>query len=165
MPGLTARERSFLRTRAHPLEPLVAIGHEGLTPAVLKEIERALTAHELIKVRVNDGDRASRRALLEEICARTDASPGAAGGQSARALAASPPRGCLGHARLKAKGQRLRQGAKRCTSALQRSAPASPPDPAIQLLDADQNDIRTAAPRTPGARMGAALIVGIAVRL
>jgi RNA-binding protein len=75
MPGLTARERSFLKARAHPLEPIVAIGHDGLTPAVLKEIERALTAHELIKVRVNDGDRASRRALLEEICTRTDASP------------------------------------------------------------------------------------------
>ena len=55
MPPLTARERSFLKARAHPLEPIVYVGHEGLTDAVLKEIERALTAHELIKVRVNEG--------------------------------------------------------------------------------------------------------------
>lgn len=75
MPTLTARERSFLKARAHPLEPVVYVGHDGLTDAVLHEIERALTAHELIKVRVNDGDRASRRALLDEICTRTDAAP------------------------------------------------------------------------------------------
>jgi len=75
MPTLTARERSFLKARAHPLEPTVYVGHDGLTAAVLNEIERALTAHELIKVRVNEGDRASRRALLEEICERTEAAP------------------------------------------------------------------------------------------
>ena len=75
MPALTARERSFLKARAHPLEPVVYVGHEGLTDAVLTEIERALSAHELIKVRVSEGDRASRRALLEAICERTGADP------------------------------------------------------------------------------------------
>ena len=49
------------------------VGHDGLTDAVLKEIDGALTAHELIKVRVNAGDRTARRALFEEICARTGA--------------------------------------------------------------------------------------------
>ena len=73
MPPLTARERSFLKARAHPLEPIVSVGHDGLTGAVLKEIERALTAHELVKVRVNDTDRDARRALNAEICARTGA--------------------------------------------------------------------------------------------
>ena len=73
MPPLTARERSFLKARAHPLEPIVYVGHDGLTGAVLKEIERALTAHELVKVRVNTTDRDARRALNAEICARTGA--------------------------------------------------------------------------------------------
>jgi len=73
MPPLTARERSFLKARAHPLEPIVTVGHDGLTDAVVKEIDRALTAHELIKVRVNAGDRTVRRALFEEIGVRTDA--------------------------------------------------------------------------------------------
>jgi RNA-binding protein len=73
MSPLTARERSFLKARAHPLEPIVTIGHDGLTDAVVREIDRALTAHELIKVRVNAGDRTVRRALFEEIGLRTDA--------------------------------------------------------------------------------------------
>jgi putative YhbY family RNA-binding protein len=73
MPPLTARERSFLKARAHPLEPIVTVGHDGLTDAVLNEMDRALTAHELIKVRVNAGDRTARRALFGEIAARTEA--------------------------------------------------------------------------------------------
>jgi RNA-binding protein len=70
---LTPRERSFLKGRAHSLEPTVLVGQEGLSDAVLREIERALTAHELIKVRAGGDDRDARRALLEAICARTGA--------------------------------------------------------------------------------------------
>ena len=51
------------------------IGHGGLTGAVVKEIDRALTAHELIKVRILDGDREVREAIGEAICAQTDAAP------------------------------------------------------------------------------------------
>ena len=70
---LTSRERSFLKARAHALEPTVLVGQEGLSDAVLREIERALTAHELIKVRAAGEDRDARRALLDAICARTGA--------------------------------------------------------------------------------------------
>ena len=70
---LTPRERSHLKARAHALEPVVLVGQDGLTEAVLQEIERALTAHELIKVRVGGSDRDSRRALFDAICDRTGA--------------------------------------------------------------------------------------------
>ena len=73
MPPLTARERTFLKGRAHPLEPIVTVGHDGLTDAVVTEIDRALTAHELIKVRIGGDDRAQRVALGDDIAARTDA--------------------------------------------------------------------------------------------
>ena len=73
--SLTPRERAHLKARAHALEPRVQIGHGGLTGAVVKEIDRALTAHELIKVRILDGDREVREAIGEAICAQTDASP------------------------------------------------------------------------------------------
>ena len=54
--SLTARERAHLKGRAHALEP-----------------ERALTAHGLIKVKINGTDRQARHAIAEAICTRTDA--------------------------------------------------------------------------------------------
>jgi putative YhbY family RNA-binding protein len=71
----TPSERRALRARAHALDPVVIIGHHGLTAAVLKEIDSSLTAHELIKVRCADGDRAAREAALARICAELDAAP------------------------------------------------------------------------------------------
>jgi RNA-binding protein len=71
--SLTSRERSFLKARAHALEPVVRVGHAGVTDKVVAEIDRALTAHELIKVRVDIADRIARAELCEVICTRTDA--------------------------------------------------------------------------------------------
>lgn len=71
--ALTPRERARLKARAHALEPLVQVGHAGLSDAVLAEVDRALTAHELIKVRMAVTDRDEREALGEELCSRADA--------------------------------------------------------------------------------------------
>jgi putative YhbY family RNA-binding protein len=73
MVSLSARERAALKGRAHALEPVVQIGQSGLTEAVVAEIERALAAHELIKVKLAAGDRRERAALVEQLCARSDA--------------------------------------------------------------------------------------------
>jgi RNA-binding protein len=70
---LTPRERAHLKARAHALEPIVHVGQGGLTEAVITEVERALGAHELIKVRVSGPDRVTRALLFDAICARTDA--------------------------------------------------------------------------------------------
>ena len=70
---LTARERAHLKARAHALEPVVQAGSAGVTDALVAEVDRALTAHELIKVKVNTDDRADRAAIGEEICTRTGA--------------------------------------------------------------------------------------------
>lgn len=64
----TPKQRQQLKARAHSLNPIVAIGYQGLTTAVNKEIDRALQDHELIKIRVNAEDRTTRKALLNEIC-------------------------------------------------------------------------------------------------
>jgi putative YhbY family RNA-binding protein len=69
MTPIDSLQRRALRARAHRLHPIVAVGNHGLTPAVLHEIDVALTAHELIKVRVFSDLRAEREALLERICA------------------------------------------------------------------------------------------------
>ncbi|MDT3736122.1 MAG: YhbY family RNA-binding protein [Denitratisoma sp.] len=72
---LTSSQRSALRARAHSLHPVASISQNGLSNAVLAEIDRSLRAHELIKVRVYDVERDEREALLAEICNRLDAAP------------------------------------------------------------------------------------------
>jgi len=73
--SLTSQQRSALRAAAHALRPVVLIGDHGLTDAVLKEIDRALAVHGLIKVRAGGEDRASREALLADICAALSCHP------------------------------------------------------------------------------------------
>lgn len=72
---LTSRERSDLRSAAHPLKPVVLIGDNGLTDSVLKEIDRALTAHGLIKVRAGGSDRDERETMLATICDTLSCAP------------------------------------------------------------------------------------------
>lgn len=72
---LTSGERRVLRARAHGLNPVVSVAEQGLSPSVLKEIERSLDAHELIKVRVYGEDRDARAALLQSICDTLNAAP------------------------------------------------------------------------------------------
>ena len=72
-PPLTTRERAALKARAHALEPLVRVGHAGLTDASVAEIGRALDSHELIKVRIGEGDRDERAEVTRAIQARTGA--------------------------------------------------------------------------------------------
>jgi RNA-binding protein len=71
--ALTARERAHLKARAHALEPVVHTGNAGVTDALIAEVDRALTAHELIKVKIGGDDRAARVAAGDAICARTGA--------------------------------------------------------------------------------------------
>jgi RNA-binding protein len=70
---LSPSERKSLKARAHPLEPVVTIGGKGVTGAVLAEIERALQAHELIKIRAAALEREERERALEAICEKTGA--------------------------------------------------------------------------------------------
>ena len=72
-PTLTAKERAHLKARAHALEPVVHVGSAGLTDRLVAEVERALTAHELIKVKIGTDDRAERVAAGEELCTKTGA--------------------------------------------------------------------------------------------
>lgn len=71
--SLTARERSALKARAHALEPVVHVGKSGVQDAVVNATDRALTAHELIKVRIDAPDRHVRVVLCDELGDRTGA--------------------------------------------------------------------------------------------
>ena len=70
---LTTRERAQLKARAHALNPVVHVRQSGVTDALVAELDRALTAHELIKVKIGDKDRDARADLGEVVAARVDA--------------------------------------------------------------------------------------------
>ena len=64
---LTTTQTRTLRSLAHALKPVVIVGHNGLSENVLKEIDQALEYHELIKVRLNAGDREQRTHMIDNI--------------------------------------------------------------------------------------------------
>lgn len=72
---LSPTQRRALRAAAHHLNPVVSISQNGLTESVMKEIDRCLTSHELIKVRLYGIERDTRPALLTEICTQLACAP------------------------------------------------------------------------------------------
>lgn len=72
---LTPPQRRALRAAAHHLHPVVSISQNGLSETVVKEIQRALVAHELIKVKLYGIERQDRAALLDDICTQLDCAP------------------------------------------------------------------------------------------
>ena len=72
---LTPAQRKEHRSEAHHLDPVVMIGSDGLTPAVQKEVDAALNAHGLIKVRVFSDERATREAIFAALSNELGAAP------------------------------------------------------------------------------------------
>ena len=72
---LTPAQRKVHRADAHHLDPVVLVGGDGLSPSVKKEIDNALNAHGLIKVRVFSDDRASREEMLQTLTEELSAAP------------------------------------------------------------------------------------------
>ena len=65
--------KTELKARAHALKPVVWVAENGVSLAVLKEINAALSAHELIKIRLNADSREIRQTWISEICEKTNA--------------------------------------------------------------------------------------------
>lgn len=72
---LTPAQRKVHRADAHHLDPVVLVGGDGLSASVKKEIDNALKAHGLIKVRVFSDDRAARELMLKTLADELDAAP------------------------------------------------------------------------------------------
>lgn len=72
---LTPAQRKEHRAEAHHLDPVVMVGGDGLTPGVKKEVDAALNAHGLIKVRVFSDDRAARESMLQTLVDELNAAP------------------------------------------------------------------------------------------
>ena len=65
--NLSQSQKKHLRSLGHSLHPLVTVAGNGLSSGVMEELERALTDHELIKVKFAVGDREVKRRLLKSL--------------------------------------------------------------------------------------------------
>ena len=72
---LTPAQRKEHRALAHHLDPVVMVGNDGLTVSVQKEVDAALHAHGLIKIRVLGDDRAARETMLQQLSDALGAAP------------------------------------------------------------------------------------------
>ena len=65
--NLSNIKKKILRKKGYTLKPVVMVGKNGLTDAVLAEIEVSLTSHELIKIRIRGGNKNERYNLCLKI--------------------------------------------------------------------------------------------------
>jgi RNA-binding protein len=72
MSDLSGKQRRWLRGEAHLLKAVVQLGARGLTDSVVAEVDTALEAHELIKVRLVGG-RDEREAMAADLADRVEA--------------------------------------------------------------------------------------------
>ncbi|MBL8324522.1 MAG: YhbY family RNA-binding protein [Rubrivivax sp.] len=72
---LSATERREHRAAAHHLDPVVMVGAEGLTEAVVQAVDAALKAHGLVKVRVLSDDREAREMMFATLTGKLAAAP------------------------------------------------------------------------------------------
>ncbi len=70
---ITSKERSYLKSLAHNLEPIVYMGKEGLTENVIKEMDQCLELRELIKVKLQEGCALEPKAVANEVAEQLEA--------------------------------------------------------------------------------------------
>ncbi len=65
--SLSGRARTHLKSLAHPLEPTVQVGTQGITPTVVAAVAVALDDHELIKVKLGQSFEGDRQEAAEQL--------------------------------------------------------------------------------------------------
>lgn len=70
---LSTKQKQVLRGMAHHREPVVYAGREGLSSPMLKSLEAALKAHELIKIKIGQNCPLDRNAAAQELSQKTGA--------------------------------------------------------------------------------------------
>lgn len=71
--SLSPSQKRYLRSLAHDLHPVILLGAKGATEAVVKELDLALSHHELVKVKLSGGDKEEREAQIQTLLDGTSA--------------------------------------------------------------------------------------------
>ena len=64
---ITSKQRSYLRSLAHNIDPTVYIGKAGVTENVIKEIDQCLEARELVKIKLQEGAELDAKTVANEL--------------------------------------------------------------------------------------------------
>ena len=72
---LTSKQRARLRAMANTLSDTVLIGKEGLTDAVIAQVEEVLEKHELMKIKILETAMLTTREAQQVLCEELDAEP------------------------------------------------------------------------------------------
>ena len=64
---ITGKQRSYLKSIAHSLEPILIIGKGGVSDNTLKQLDEALNKHEIIKIKVLDNNMEDPKHIQERI--------------------------------------------------------------------------------------------------
>jgi len=68
---LTGKQRRYLRSLGHALKPVVQVGKDGIAEGLLKAVDQALADHELIKIKIGDGNDLDRHDAASQIAVAT----------------------------------------------------------------------------------------------
>lgn len=71
--NLTEEQKKKLRGLGHALKPVIIVGAGGLSDSLLEEFDRSLAHHELMKVKLNVGDRDERDRMIAALCEHSHA--------------------------------------------------------------------------------------------
>jgi RNA-binding protein len=69
---LTARQKQFLKSLAHSLNPLVQIGKEGMSLGIIDTVKAELLNHELIKVKIGNNSGLEKHTTSQMVAEQTE---------------------------------------------------------------------------------------------
>ena len=70
---ITGKQRSYLKGLAHNIEPIFQIGKNGITDNFIKQVDEALEARELIKIKVLNNSLLDPKDTANELAKETGA--------------------------------------------------------------------------------------------
>lgn len=72
---LNSKQIAFLKAKSHSIVPVVSLGHKGMSDSVINEIDVNLSAHELIKIKIQNNSKEGRNKALDLVCQKLNAQP------------------------------------------------------------------------------------------
>lgn len=70
---LTGKERAYLKGLAQNIDPLIQLGKEGINEGFLKQMDKLLEDHELVKIKVLQNAPVEVDEIVDEILEKTGA--------------------------------------------------------------------------------------------